>query len=134
MNEEIKKVIDFPVRYDNYGTSIFDESNNQILDIRGWGRLQYSDNAEELQDSIGKFVADAINKHAEKDEGVQKLQEERDIMCGSLNVCAEVNEQLKAKNKKLTDAIEAYLNSKGPSPGSAYLLIENLKQALKEND
>jgi hypothetical protein len=64
--DKIKKLIKGKVRYVTYGTMILDEDNNHILDIRGWGRLQYMEDGEELQDSIGCFIVDAINEKLDK--------------------------------------------------------------------
>lgn len=33
-----------------------------VLRIRGWGRLQYLENGGELQDEVGKLVAEALTK------------------------------------------------------------------------
>ncbi len=63
--DKINKLIKYPVRYDDYGQMIFDKENNHILDIRGWGRIQYMDNPTETQDFIGKFIANAINQKLE---------------------------------------------------------------------
>jgi hypothetical protein len=30
--------------------------------IRGWGRIQYLDNAEKLQEAVGHLVAEALNQ------------------------------------------------------------------------
>ena len=59
---KIKEVIDFPVRYDDYGQQIWDSNNHLICDIRGWGRIQYMKDAEKIQDSVGQFICDAINR------------------------------------------------------------------------
>lgn len=59
--EEIRKLVKYPVRYDKWGTYIFDADSHMVLMIRGWGRLQYLPEAEAKQDEIGNFVAQAIN-------------------------------------------------------------------------
>lgn len=46
---------------------ITDAESHMICDIRGWGRLQYMEKGEELQDKIGDFIADAINEKLDKD-------------------------------------------------------------------
>ncbi len=56
-----KANIKMPVRYDNYGQKIFDADNNLILDVRGFGRLQYLIGGAEIQDNIGEYVAECIN-------------------------------------------------------------------------
>lgn len=47
--------------------SIWDAESTHILDIRGWGRLQYYEGGEELQDKIAAWVAAAINEKLERD-------------------------------------------------------------------
>jgi hypothetical protein len=44
-----------------------DANSNHILDIRGWGRIQYYENAEDVQDKLAKWVEDAINEKLKKD-------------------------------------------------------------------
>lgn len=41
---------------------IHDAEGNHICDIRGWGRLQYFESGDLLQDKITQFVVDAINE------------------------------------------------------------------------
>ena len=65
----VLKTIDFPVHYDEYGQKIMDKNNHMVADVRGWGRLQYMSNAEERQDAIGRFIADAMNRLSAKQEG-----------------------------------------------------------------
>lgn len=60
-------LIKSPVRYEAMGTMMFDANNNHILDIRGWGRLQYIKDGAAIQDSIGHFIADAINEKNERE-------------------------------------------------------------------
>jgi hypothetical protein len=58
----IKGLYRKPFHYDPYGQMIFDANHNQVLDIRGWGRIQYLDNAELKQDTFGKFIAYTLNE------------------------------------------------------------------------
>lgn len=50
-----------------YLTDIRDAQGNHVADIRGWGRISYYEGAEEIQNRIAKFVADAINEKLERD-------------------------------------------------------------------
>lgn len=43
-------------------SDIWDSDSNRICDIRGWGKLQYYERGEELQDKITQYVVDAINE------------------------------------------------------------------------
>lgn len=40
---------------------IHDAEGNHICDVRGYGRLQYMKDGEDLQDGIGEWLAAAIN-------------------------------------------------------------------------
>jgi len=57
----IKGLYRKPFHYDEYGQSIYDANNDHVLDIRGWGRIQYMDNAEAKQDAFGRFVTKLLN-------------------------------------------------------------------------
>ena len=65
----MKLDIKFPVRYEDYGTSIFDADNNKVLDVRGWGRLSHKSNPEKRQDAIGEFIVEAMNAHIKVNKG-----------------------------------------------------------------
>lgn len=60
MTEDVNKLIKSPVEF--VRGYIHDAEGNVIMQVRGWGRLQYLKNPEEKQDAIGRFVADAINE------------------------------------------------------------------------
>ena len=60
------------VNFHEESGEFFDEENNHIADIRGWGHIQYLFNnpdgtqdlpkAAAFQDSVGHFIAEAINE------------------------------------------------------------------------
>ena len=61
-----------PFVYDDYGYSIMDANGNKVIDIRGWGYLTgkgalgySSDKAKEIQDNIGRRIAQMMNEDAE---------------------------------------------------------------------
>jgi hypothetical protein len=56
------KEIKLPIRFDKMGGYFWDADNHMIAMMRGWGWIQYKDNPEELQDSIGEWIAECINK------------------------------------------------------------------------
>jgi len=60
--------IKFPVSYSPLGTYIYDADNKMIADVRGWGWIQKLDRAELKQDTLGKFIADAINEKYEREK------------------------------------------------------------------
>lgn len=47
-----------------------DAENKHIADIRGWGFIQYLDSPEKQQDSMGEFIAQAINEKLKVHMGV----------------------------------------------------------------
>lgn len=49
-----------PVRFGGHGF-IVDAQDERVAEVRGWGRLQYLDRAEERQDAIGELLAELIN-------------------------------------------------------------------------
>jgi hypothetical protein len=68
------------VYYDEYGTHIWNKDKEgdiqKVADIRGWGAIQNlfktQKEAEEFQDEVGKFIADAINEKVQRDFGDKK--------------------------------------------------------------
>ncbi len=56
-----KKAILFPLK--NNDGWVADQQSHHILDIRGWGFLQYADNDKggELQDEIAEWVVNTLN-------------------------------------------------------------------------
>lgn len=63
------------VKYINGPQMIFTSDDDHVLDIRGWGRIQYMFNdkrdALKFQDDIGKWVADAINQKLNRENGIE---------------------------------------------------------------
>lgn len=60
-----QKAIVFPLQI--HSGWISDQNGHHILDVRGWGFLQYADNDKgaDLQDGIGQWVVDTLNKEWE---------------------------------------------------------------------
>lgn len=64
-NKEIfKQNIKLPLSYDDC-SHIFDADNNMVLDIRGWGRLKYEKDGVYIQDRIGHYIVEVLNKSFE---------------------------------------------------------------------
>jgi hypothetical protein len=64
--EKVTKAIDLyhaPFRYNPNDQAIRDAHGEKVLDVRGWGRIQYIDNAEKLQDAVGERVAAILTRH-----------------------------------------------------------------------
>lgn len=58
--EEVKlPALRLPVAY--VPTAIFDAKGNNVVTIRGWGRLSKLPNGTEVQDRIGNEIAELIN-------------------------------------------------------------------------
>ena len=64
----VMDTIMFPVSYYSGTQMIFDSNEEIVLDVRGWGRIQYLPEPEKRQDSIGEFIADAMNEKWRKYE------------------------------------------------------------------
>jgi hypothetical protein len=60
-------LIKSPVKYEQNGAMILDADGNHVLDIRGWGRLQHVEDGTAIRDSIGYFVAEAINEKNQRE-------------------------------------------------------------------
>lgn len=68
-----------PFRYDSMGGYIWDSENNMFADqeeiemgtisrLRGWGRLSYLEDGEEIQDAMGEIFAEALNMYFERNK------------------------------------------------------------------
>lgn len=56
-----EKTLVFPLKRSE--SWISDSQGHHILDLRGWGFIQYlGEGAEELQDEIGDWVVETLNK------------------------------------------------------------------------
>jgi hypothetical protein len=64
-------LIKTPVEYEPSGTAIFDKDFNRVCDVRGWGRISYMESPEEKQDSMGRFIADAINEKLAREKSTK---------------------------------------------------------------
>ncbi len=62
------KLIEGPVKFDPMGICINDNTGNKLLDVRGWGKWQYIKDGAAMQDSIGYYVAEAINEKLTADD------------------------------------------------------------------
>lgn len=45
-------------------------ADNQVLRVRGWGRISYMENAEALQDEVGEVIAVALTEYWQKKGGL----------------------------------------------------------------
>lgn len=63
-NKLIRDTVEFPVRYDNKQQTVWDSKGMMVCDIRGWGKIQFMNKAEERQDVIGEKIANLLNEYA----------------------------------------------------------------------
>ncbi|WP_240465437.1 hypothetical protein [Pseudomonas aeruginosa] len=45
---------------------------DQVLRVRGWGRIVYMENPEELQDEFGAMLAEALTEYVERRNGSEE--------------------------------------------------------------
>jgi len=74
MTKDLRKRIKYPVRYSSMGQYIYDADDKMIADVRGWGWIQKLPQPEEVQDSMGQFIADAINEKLAPQTNQQALE------------------------------------------------------------
>lgn len=64
-----EQALKFPLSIHN-NTWVSDANGNHILDMRGWGYLQYhsggTDEAAKLQDAMGAWVVQTLNEEAKR--------------------------------------------------------------------
>jgi hypothetical protein len=48
--------------YDSAGHKVADDREG-VMRVRGWGRIAYMENADQLQDAVGQMLADALNDY-----------------------------------------------------------------------
>ena len=60
--------IQFPLKL-TLADWISDANDKHVLDVRGWGHLQYAENGkgEELQDGIAEWIVKSLNEAWEKE-------------------------------------------------------------------
>lgn len=76
--QEIKLLppIKGPFRYDELGGGyIWDANGRMIANVRGWGWIQYMDDPEERQDTLGKFLAEALTEKLQRELGSKEDSE-----------------------------------------------------------
>lgn len=73
-----------PFFYDKRGGYIWDTKQNmvadnhvdgdQVLRVRGWGRIVYMENPEELQDEFGAMLAEALTEYVDRRNAIHADQ------------------------------------------------------------
>ncbi|WP_417886076.1 hypothetical protein [Zunongwangia sp.] len=61
LTKTVLDTITLPVNYDNISQTIKDANGVLICDVRGWGKIQFMDKAEERHDAIGYTIAELLN-------------------------------------------------------------------------
>lgn len=71
-----EQALRFPLKRD-HGGWVSDANGNHVLDIRGWGRLQYHEDGEEaaavVQDAIGDWVVETLNAEWKRQMDLQRM-------------------------------------------------------------
>tara|TARA_R110000850_G_scaffold260681_1_gene388031 strand:- start:11 stop:253 length:243 start_codon:yes stop_codon:yes gene_type:complete len=70
-NPIINKFLGHGVFYHPSGSCVMTKGDNRmVLDVRGWGEIQYMfesiEESQAFQDQLGEYIADAINKKLSK--------------------------------------------------------------------
>lgn len=60
--KKILELYKLPVYFDKNAGMVFDQENSMMMEVRGWGKIQYHKGAEELQDAMGEMFAKAFNE------------------------------------------------------------------------
>lgn len=95
MNKEEIKITDYikgKVKYDAYGGQYFwDNENNMIAELRGWGRIQnlFKDEkgqidekkAADFQDEVGEWIVEAINEKLKSAQSLKGVGEKEICEC-----------------------------------------------------
>lgn len=61
-SKEILTHFKLPLKYEPMGQTIWDADSHMVAQVRGWGRLQYKEGAEDIQDGVGQMLVDAFNE------------------------------------------------------------------------
>lgn len=59
--ELILSTFKHPFKYESTCQMIFDSAGDLVANVRGWGKIQYMEDAELRQDAFGEFIAEAMN-------------------------------------------------------------------------
>lgn len=54
--------VKLPLKLDVMSRYMFDANNNMIAETRGWGWIQYKQQAETIQDTLGEMFIKSFNK------------------------------------------------------------------------
>jgi len=49
--------------FDDEGQMVADDAGESVTRVRGWGRIGKITNAEELQDTVGEMIAEAMTEY-----------------------------------------------------------------------
>ena len=87
-----------PFFYDKRGGYIWDSKQNMVADnhvdgdqvirVRGWGRIVYMENPEELQDEFGAMLAEALTEYVDRRNAIpaDKMLVSRSTLIQALNL------------------------------------------------
>ena len=52
--------------YDADNNMVSDQHESSVCRVRGWGRISYMENPEQLQDAVGEHIAKALTEYWQK--------------------------------------------------------------------
>ena len=62
--DNVRDLFKKPFKYDSYGQTVFDDENNMVVQIRGWGYLSGitdEETASKAQDKLGEEIVKMLN-------------------------------------------------------------------------
>ncbi|MFU4516061.1 hypothetical protein ACM73F_14695 [Pseudomonas aeruginosa] len=138
MAEELRKralaLYTPPFSYDSFGGYIWDAKQNmvadnhvdgdQVLRVRGWGRIVYMENPEELQDEFGDMLAEALTEYVERRNGSEE---------GHVVVPRELLERIRSQLDLRAEFDQTYPPETQPVNDDARLFLE-LRDLLSEQE
>jgi len=73
MSDAVLKLLKLPLKYDTQGQTIYDADTNRVLDLRGWGWVQYKFKTEaqasRAHDAFGRRIMGLIETEARRIQG-----------------------------------------------------------------
>ena len=138
MSREYKDLVKGKLTYvKGYVDCFFDEENNHILDIRGWGRLLSENNddgtALEEQETIANEILKRINVYEELEAKNAELHDKINMLNDEI---AELRKKFNQKHNDYLDAIEMeyLLTKKIEQLKARYKCLENAAKELDDTN
>ena len=124
--------------FDRNGAMVADEAamgnyQDAATRIRGWGRIQYLDNPEGLQDAVGEIIADLLSKYWNEDivgaaqRVLDQAQKEKDAAAVEI-------EQKNRLIELLTEQVRVSLDGLPIDAEKMLAWLENMSQNRSQPD